>query len=329
MEFPEMTKICATALMLSVLITACAKPPSQTDLSKTAAENSLGYGSKFTTINGLSFHYVEQGRGDLMLFLHGFPYFGASWDKLLTPFSANYHVVAPDNRGYAYTEKPEKSSDYRIELLVDDVRQLVTKLSPGKPVILVGHDWGGSLAWGLAQTHPELISKLIIINAPPANVLLKMLKESPSQAAASSYVGKLDNWITKLIFTIKGPELLWRGLAHLEEQGYVDEQFKSAFMEAWLQPGAAQAAVNWYTANIPKFDDINEEDYWPSADARITVPSLLIWSSRDKAFALDTFNAIPAYVDTLSVKVIDTDSHAPFIDHTEQVIGHINEFLRQ
>jgi pimeloyl-ACP methyl ester carboxylesterase len=157
------------------------------------------------------------------------PYVGAPLDRLLSPFSADYHVVAPDNRGYAYTEKPKEPSAYQIQFLADDVRQLINKLSPNKPVILVSHDWGGPLAWGLAQTHPELVSKLIVINAPHFNVFLNMLKKSPSQAAASSYVGKIDSWITKLLFALRGPELLWRGLARLEEQGYVDTQLKTHF----------------------------------------------------------------------------------------------------
>ena len=289
----------------------------------------LGYQSNFIELNGLTFHYVDSGEGELMLFLHGFPYFAESWDKLLKPFSVNYHVVAPDNRGYGYTGKPDKVSDYRIDKLVDDVYQLIGKLSPDKKVILVGHDWGGVLAWSIVQTHPELVSKLIIINAPPFNVFLKMLQQSHSQQEASSYVGKMGGWISRLLFAIKGPELIWRGLARLHDEGHVDDRFKSAFLAAWEQPGAAEAAINWYKANIPEFEEITDQDYWPSEDARTAVPSLLIWSKHDKAFTEDTFNAIPAFADDLSIRVIDTSSHAPFLDHTDEVLRYMREFLEE
>lgn len=312
-------------------MTSCGKAPvtDHEDLLEKRQTSYLNYRSNFIELNGLTFHYVDSGEGEVMLFLHGFPYFGESWDKLLKPFSSNYHVVAPDNRGYGYTDKPKQVSDYRIDKLVNDLYQLIDKLSAENKVILVGHDWGGVLAWSIAQSHPELVSKLIIINAPPFNVFLNMLQESPSQKEASSYVGKLDSWISRLLFAIKGPELIWRGLARLHEEGHVDDRFKTAFLAAWAQPGAAEAAINWYKANIPEFDEITDKDYWPQVNTQITVPSLLIWSKHDKAFSEDTFKAIPPLIDNLTIKVIDTSSHAPFLDHTDEVLGYMREFLEE
>lgn len=301
------------------------KTPSVNELN--SQKSALGYDSKFIELNDVTFHYVEAGSGDLIVFLHGFPYFGEVWDKLLRPFSQHYRVVAPDNRGYAYTDKPDEVTDYRIDKLVEDVKALVNQLSVNKKVILIGHDWGGVLAWAMGQQYPDMVSKVVVINAPPYNIFLKMLQESASQQEASKYIGKLSGWISKILFAIKGPELIWSSLDYLHTDGHVSDAFKQAFLTAWEQPGAGEGATNWYKANIPEFDQINDKTYWPSKDARVSVPSLLIWSKHDKAFTDDTFRAIPAVVDDLTIHIIDTKSHTPFLDHTAEVLETIDAFL--
>jgi pimeloyl-ACP methyl ester carboxylesterase len=316
----------AVLIGLFTLLIGCTEPQDIGEL--TTPKSHMGFDSKTIELNGLTFHYVEKGSGDLILFLHGFPYFSESWFKLLDVFGEHYHAVAPDNRGYGYTDKPDDVSDYKIEKLVSDVEQLMTQLSPDKKVILVGHDWGASLAWAVGQLYPERVEKLIIINGVPSNAFLKVLQESKQQRERSKYVESLNGWMAKMMFAVRGPELIWKGVARLHENGHVNDQFKQAFLTAWQQPDAAQSAVNWYAANFPPFDQIQQADYWPSESARITVPSLLIWSKEDPAFTSDAFNAIPLYVDDLTVKVIDTQSHVPFIDHSQSVINFMQDFIR-
>lgn len=316
----------AVLIGLFTLLIGCTEPQDIGEL--TTPKSHMGFDSKTIELNELTFHYVEKGSGDLILFLHGFPYFSESWFKLLDVFGEHYHAVAPDNRGYGYTDKPDDVSDYKIEKLVSDVEQLMTQLSPDKKVILVGHDWGASLAWAVGQLYPERVEKLIIINGVPSNAFLKVLQESKQQRERSKYVESLNGWMAKMMFAVRGPELIWKGVARLHENGHVNDQFKQAFLTAWQQPDAAQSAVNWYAANFPPFDQIQQADYWPSENARITVPSLLIWSKEDPAFTSDAFNAIPQYVDDLTVKVIDTQSHVPFIDHSESVINFMQDFIR-
>lgn len=313
-------------IWMIVLLTGCSGAK---DIAEGAKPKSyMGLSSKTMKVNGLNFHYVEKGTGELMLFLHGFPYFSESWFKQLHAFGKTYHAVAPDNRGYGYTDKPLGVNEYNIEKLVSDVEQMITVLSPDKKVILVGHDWGAGLAFAIGQIYPELVHKLIIINGVPSNAFMNVLENSAEQRERSKYVAKLDSWIAKLMFAVSGPDLIWRGIAKLHEEGHVDDRFKSAFLAAWEQPGAAQAAVNWYVANFPDFDNIQEEHYWPSKQAKVTVPTLLIRSKNDPAFTDDAFNAIPHFVEQLTVKVIDTSSHAPFIDHAEEVMDHMYTFLQ-
>jgi pimeloyl-ACP methyl ester carboxylesterase len=324
-------------LLVAIASLSCSKTDTDVDRSVTSIssqerpEKILGYASKTVELNKLTFSYVEAGAGDVMIFLHGFPYFGAAWDKLLKPMSASYHVVAPDNRGYGYTDKPHDLNEYKINKLVGDVKAMISTLSPNRKVIIVGHDWGGVLAWGLAQQHPELVSKVIVINAPPFNAFLDALVNSESQRKASSYIAKITSWKAKLYFAFKGTEVLWSdGMSKLVAEGHIDESFKNAFFDSWAQENSVESAVNWYKANFPAFEHIDNSSFWPSktgANSTIEIPSLLIWSKHDKAFTDDTFNEISKYVTQLEVKVIDTDSHSPFLDHTDEVLESIRQFI--
>jgi pimeloyl-ACP methyl ester carboxylesterase len=288
----------------------------------------MGFESYNVSVNGLSFRYVEKGDGELILFLHGFPYFSEAWYKLLDKFGDSYHVVAPDNRGFGYSDKPDDIASYHIQYLVADVIGLINILSPNKKVILVGHDWGAGLAWTTAQLFPEKVSKVVMINGVALNVFLKVLQESPMQQERSQYIKKLDSWYVKLLYLVHGAELFWSGISHMHENGQVNDEFKEAYLHAWEQSNAPESAVKWYTANIPEFDAIDERNFWPSTEATMRKPSLLIWSKNDPAFTQDVFKVIPKYVENLTIKIIDTTSHSPFLDHSEEVIEHIELFLK-
>jgi len=336
--FKAMTKLfqILTLIVLTTLMSACNKA---IDKERTPVVDAkltlLGYQAKQAQINNHAFRYVEAGNGELILFLHGFPFFGESWDKLLKPLSQQYRVIAPDGRGYGYSDKPELIEDYKIEQLVNDVQQFIFTFANSKSqkVTLVGHDWGGVLAWGVAQQYPELINKVVVINAPPFNAFLSSLVGNHSQREASHYIPKMTGLIAKAYFMYKGEDVFWgASLENMYQAGHIDESFKKTFLASWQQPRAVTSAVNWYKANIPAFDDINESTYWPprqaSLENKIKVPSLLIWSKDDKAFTDDTFNEIPKFVDNMQIKIIDTDSHAPQLDHSEEVLGYIVDFLQ-
>jgi pimeloyl-ACP methyl ester carboxylesterase len=333
----DVIKICIFfALIINTTYASDKLKYQHVELDNSDTKIAKAYKSNSVQVNGLSFHYIEQRNYDakkpLMILLHGFPYFATAWEPLLEPLNHDYHVVAPDNRGYAYTDKPEGVGDYHIRHLVSDVKTLIDKLSikneSGQKVTLVGHDWGGVVAWTVAQQYPELIAQVVVINAPPFNTFLRTLSESTMQQEASKYVPWLTSWVSQFAFFVKGPELLWgKSLVMLHKNGHVDDEFKAEFLSAWGQEGAASSAVKWYEANIPDFTEINEQHYWPKKPIKMTVPSLLIWSKNDKAFTQDMLDAIIEDVEHVQVNVIDTSSHAPFLDHTEQVISFMRKFL--
>ncbi len=313
-----------SVLLITILLMACSEVE-RNPQPKTQSE--MGYANKYLEVNGLTFRYIEKGQGELVLFVHGFPYFADAWYKMIEKVGLQYRAVAFDARGYAYSDKPENISDYHIEKLVSDLIGIANTLSPNKKVILVGHDWGAAIAWTTAQLYPERVSKLVLINGVATNVFLSVLQQSEAQRERSKYVDKLDSWLAKTMFSLRGAQLFWGGISHLHEKGHVDDQFKQSYLYAWEQDNAAQSAVKWYRANIPYFDKIKEQDFWPSKVADVSVSSLLIWSKNDPAFTSDVFDAIPGYFSDLSIKVIDTDSHSPFLDHADEVLVTLDAFL--
>src|SRR5579862_5143678 len=141
---------------------------------------------RYAEVNGVKLHYVEQGKGPLIIFLHGFPEFWYEWKDLLPAFAKNYHAVAPDMRGYNLSAMPAAVEDYKVPLIVEDVRALAVKLK-AKKFVLVGHDWGGVIAWAFAAVHPEMLDKLVIVNAPHPTVFSRELANNPAQQKASGY----------------------------------------------------------------------------------------------------------------------------------------------
>jgi pimeloyl-ACP methyl ester carboxylesterase len=140
----------------------------------------------YAEVGDVTLHYVEAGEGPLVVLMHGFPEFWFGWRKQIAPLAAaGFRVVAPDTRGYNLSSKPEDFKDYAVDLLADDIRGLIGELGE-ESARLVGHDWGGSIAWTVAMNHPEVVDQLAILNAAHPRRLSEGLKH-PSQLRKSWY----------------------------------------------------------------------------------------------------------------------------------------------
>ena len=142
---------------------------------------------EFVNVNGIRMHYVTMGNGPLIVFLHGFPEFWYSWRHQIPFFSKHFKVVVPDMRGYGETERPTKIDEYRIEKLVTDIVELIHSLGQEKATI-VGHDWGGAIAWSIAMMAPGIVEKLIIMDAPHPAVFQKNAFRNYEQMKKSWYM---------------------------------------------------------------------------------------------------------------------------------------------
>src|SRR5262249_12110544 len=232
-------------------------------------------------INGVRLHTVTRGAGRTILFFHGFPEFWYAWKAQLETFGREQQAVAVDMRGYNLSSKPEGVEQYALPVLVADVRALLEQLSPGRKAALVGHDWGGVVAWILAATHPDLLEKLVIVNAPHPTIFARELRENPSQQQASAYIHLLRSEPAEAVLAAKDYAALDAGVfgTSARPDAFSPED-RRAYHEAWAQPGALSGALNYYRAldfvpPIPGQSDTSAEAALAAAERlplRIAVP---------------------------------------------------------
>lgn len=313
----------ALALLFALVSQAHAGSSLQTELATRA-----GLKQAWVKANGLRFHYVEKGQGDVLLFLHGYPFFWRGWQNLLDAFAASHRVIAVDNRGYNLSDKPRGFENYSLDHLVKDVEQQILALAPNQKVTLIGHDWGGTLAWAVAQKHPRLLDKVVVINAPPLNTLLDLMQNNAEQRKSSAYMEILKSGKVEEKFAAEGPLMLWNyGFYRQLAKGYLNEDDRKAYYDAWSQPHSLASALNWYRANMPAPDTISDSDYWPSKDSMVDVDSLLIWTEGERVFVPETRTAIRRTVPNVEVVTLSGSGHSPFIDKPAEVVDAMRQFF--
>ena len=276
----------------------------------------------------VTLHYVEAGSGPLVIFYHGFPLFWFSFHHQMTALKDRYRVVAVDGLGVNLSSKPTDLEKYRLPNLAAQLNALANHLAPGEPFSLVGHDWGGALAWSFAQAYPDRLEKVIGINAPPTNQLLHLLQTNEEQRKRSSYMWLMRGGKTHTLITEDGARRLWknayakfRGLPHFTKEH--DETFRAAL----AVPGAVDGGINWYRANIPLLQDLGEAECWPSPTASTPVPALLIWGETDTTFVAEFIDELDQYATNLEVKRLPDVGHTPMLEAPSLTTSIIEEFL--
>ena len=216
--------------------------------------------------------------GEPVILLHGFPEIGHSWRHQLPALAgAGYHAVAPDLRGYGDSDRPAGVDDYLAPKLVGDVLGLIRALEH-ESAHIVGHDWGGGLAWGLAGTVPEAVRSLTILNAPVGVVSARLRREDAAQRAKSWYMllfqfpGVAETWLSAddfanlraFVFDTAAPEAF-------------PPAEREVFLDALRRDGALTAALNWYRANMPPASWLRD----PPDPPPVSVPTMIIWGEAD------------------------------------------------
>jgi pimeloyl-ACP methyl ester carboxylesterase len=274
--------------------------------------------------NGLRFHCARAGDGPLMLFLHGFPEYWAMWRPMLEHFGARgWCAVAPDLRGYNLSEKPASVQDYRPKHLMADVLALAAHYTKGK-FVLVAHDWGGAVAWGVAIAHPQRLSRLVMLNSPHPYIVWRELCNNPAQQKASEYM---------LLFRLPKAErvLSENGYARLLGSfGDLDEGARQALVQAWSQPGALTGGLNYYRASPmypPSVEDPGAKKLQlEPKDFTVRVPTLVIWGERDTALLPGCIEGLDAVVPDLKLVRVPEATHWVARERTDLVIREIEAF---
>jgi len=291
------------------------------------------------TVNDVRLHYVAAGpeTGPVVVLLHGFPEFWYSWRHQIPALAeAGYRVVAPDLRGYNVSEKPAGVAAYRIAELAADVAGLVEAVADGASHV-VGHDWGGVVAWELAARHPRAVATLTAMNAPHPGPFLRELRR-PRQA--------LRSWYTLLFQLPWLPERLFRAGDYRLVERLVDgeavrpDAFTDAdvrrYKTALARPGALTAALNYYralgrgtfrrTVRATR-TGIDDPDEWTLTRARTDHPALVVWGLQDAALSPRALDGLDEWVPNVRVRRIDDASHWVQADAREAVNDSLTAFL--
>jgi pimeloyl-ACP methyl ester carboxylesterase len=241
-------------------------------------------------------HAVTAGTGPLVVLLHGFPEFWYSWRHQIPALAAaGYRALAVDMRGYNLSEKPAGVREYAADKLVGDIASLIEQESTG-PAYLVGHDWGGIVAWRCAALHPHLVAKLAILNAPHPAAYQRTVWRSPSQCLRSSYVAMFQlPWLPESMLRWRDFWLIERALRREAPKAFTAGDI-AEYKSALRQPGALTSALNYYRAAIRHSQSLFSEAQ------KVTVPTLLIWGERDPYLSLSLSQNLAPWISQIQVE---------------------------
>jgi len=233
----------------------------------------------FCEPNGVRIHYVEQGQGPLVVLLHGFPEFWYSWRKQIPALARRFHVVAADMRGFNESAKPEGVESYAIEHLVGDVRGLIRFFGRERAVV-VGHDWGGIVAWAFAMLHPEATERLVACNAPHVGAFAGLTPEERlRQLQMSWYMFFFQMREVPERFLAAGDWAFLDLAFRTVKPGRITAEDMAEYKKAIARPGALAAGINYYRANIRPELLLGLDEI--AAAVKVTRPTLLIWGEED------------------------------------------------
>lgn len=247
-------------------------------------------------------HYVEAGKGPLVIFYHGFPSFWFSWFDQMEALKGRYRVVAVDGLGAGLSAKPENAEAYRIDRLAAQIDALARQLNGKKRFALVGHDWGAALAFAYAQAYPKRLNAVVGMSAPPYNLFLDLVRSNKEQQSRSTYMQLFRSLSLEDIRARNLGELIWRqSYGALLDRGDLSKAEGDLFRAALSDPAAIDGGMNWYRANIPPVDRIGKDTYWPSRQAKIETPALLIWGEADGTFVPEFLDRMNGYSSRMTI----------------------------
>jgi pimeloyl-ACP methyl ester carboxylesterase len=247
----------------------------------------------YARVNGIRMHYVAAGDGPLLLLLHGFPDFWFSWRRQIPALAARFTVVAPDQRGYNETDKP--GWGYTVDVLVADVVELIAALGHER-AMLVGHDWGGAVAWAAAIARPHRVARLAVINAPHPAIFAEHLRRNPRQVARSAYMGFFALPLLPELALRAGDYAVIERELRRDLPGAIGDAEIAAYKDAIGRPGALSAALGWYRAAARQ----GARGLFAGTGMRCEVPALQIWGDRDRYLGPELFIGTERYAPDLA-----------------------------
>jgi pimeloyl-ACP methyl ester carboxylesterase len=280
---------------------------------------SSGVSHEFIDVGEIKLHTVLAGPADgpLVILLHGFPEFWYGWRNQILPLAqAGYRVAVPDQRGYNLSEKPRHLSAYRVDRLAGDVVGLMRALGHERAA-LVGHDWGGIVAWTTAVLYPQHVTRLAALNAPYHMVAPRVIARHPAQLRMSAYILFFQiPLFAEAILRNNHWEPLAQTLQRTSRPGAFSETVIEQYRQAWWRKGAMTGMLNWYRALLRRPLPL-------PLRPRISVPTLILWGARDAALSRPMAQLSAALCDHVRLVFFEDASH--WLQHEEA--QEVNQLL--
>ncbi|QLC25330.1 alpha/beta hydrolase [Parasphingopyxis algicola] len=267
--------------------------------------------------------------GEPIIFLHGFPESHRTWRYQFKALSATHYCLAPDQRGFAKSDKPEGAENYRPQKMIGDMIALADALEIDR-FTLAGHDWGGAIAWATAIGHPDRVARLIIANAPHPLIFQKALIEDRAQRVASTYMRAFRDPAHDALVAEQGLAPFLVRFMDWQRSPALDDKEYDTMLADWARPGAAAAMLNWYRASpviVPEADEEVERPAFLDAPLpRVTMPTLVVWGMDDTALLPGQIDGLDEIVDDLTLVKIEAGHFVPW-EAPESVTDAIIDWL--
>lgn len=284
--------------------------------------------------NGIHLDCVDEGPTDapVLIFLHGFPESHRTWRHQIRHFSKSFRCIAPDQRGYRGSSKPQEVEAYTPDKLIGDVFQLADALGIAKFTI-VGHDWGGAIAWGVALSGQHMrVERAVIANAPHPQIFQKLLYTNPQQREASQYIRGFRDPANDALVREHGLTGLLLQEVKWDRPDAMEAEERDALLTDWQNRDAAFGMLNYYRASpidVPDMDAPYEipAGHTPPDLPKLTIPTLVVWALDDLALPPENLSGLEDIIDPLTmVRVPDCGHFVPW-EAPEAVNRAMEDFL--
>lgn len=307
-----------------------ARPQDPDPAVKTANELSSGEATfieGYVESRGNQIHYITAGEGDPIVFLHGFPSYWFSMFKLMDAFSSTHKVIAIDGLGVGRSSAPAALGEYKISGLVADVENVLNRLELNQ-AHLVGHDWGSVVATAFAQSDPNRIRTLTVIGALPLNVVLERLESDQEHREIFSYVDTFKSANPALITLLGAADDVWEAVySPLYEKGFMSTAHAEQMRADLGDARRLDRFLNWYRANFPQMDSIDDTDFWPRRGTRIGVPMLFIYGTEDRVVTEPLVADLKQSADAIEVLRFEGVEHRPHFEKYDEVVNAISKLI--
>lgn len=269
----------------------------------------------------------------LIVCLHGFPEYWAAWSAVMAELRGDFWLVAPDQRGFNLSSKPDGVDAYRTRRMVADLDRLADHLSPEKPFVLAGHDWGASVAYAYAIARSDRVSHLVVANGVHPACFQRAIFEDEGQRAASQYINRLRAPEADGLMAEDGFRRTLNMLSGFSRTGWMTDAIRAEYIVAWSRPGAMTAMLNWYRASriaVPAPGEPAPDSpilSMPREALRVAMPHLVVWGEADEALRPACLEGLGDYAANLTIRRVAGAGHWILHEKPEEVADAIRSFV--